>query len=146
MHAPSLTPRGTPAQWCIVVLLAVIATTLLIATVQALTPVAAAQPVSNGGEPEATFAVAGQIAPNTFGLYLVDPSRQTVLLYEVATGFSQNAATRKLVLRAARTYRFDAQLEEYNTEPKPGEIADQVRTARPIEPAGRLDGRPDPQE
>ena len=70
------------------------------------------------------FAVAGQISPNTYGLYLVDPQRGGLAVYEYVP------AERRLHLRAARAFSYDLQLESYNTEPSPGEVADMVNQAR----------------
>jgi hypothetical protein len=72
------------------------------------------------------FAVAGQISPDTYGLYLVDPQSRNVVLYEYVP------SQRRLHLRAARSIAYDLQLESYNTEPDPGDVADMVRKARRI--------------
>lgn len=75
------------------------------------------------------FAVAGQITPETFGLYVLDPRRESLAVYE----YVPNPRTGpRLHLRAARSVMFDLQLESYNTEPSPMEIADMVRQARRV--------------
>jgi hypothetical protein len=108
-----------------VALLAVIAAVLIIVACQANSP-AYAQPIGAGGEPQGVFAVAGQISRDAYGLYLVDPQQSTVVVYEY------NPGTRRLRLAASRTFLFDRQLESYNTDPLPSEVADMVRQARRI--------------
>jgi hypothetical protein len=83
-----------------------------------------AQEVGAGGQPQGVFAVAGQITRNSYGVILVDPARHGLVVYEYDPG------DRQLRLRAARNYTYDMQLESYNTDPKPGEVAELVRQAR----------------
>lgn len=130
-----MTPASTPseprsgssaAQWCIVTLLVVIAAVLVIAVFQT-GPQAQAQVAPGSAAPQqGTFAVAGQISPSSYGLYLVDPQYSTIMVYEYDAGH------RRLGLRAARTFLYDRQLEAYQTEPLPSEVADLVRQARRI--------------
>jgi len=124
---------GRKIEMCVVALLAAAATALLFMLVQA-TPTSLAQSVQPGPSGERFFAVAGQITPGTYGLYLVDPDRGGLVVYEYVP------VKRQLVLRAARTCVYDLQLESYNTSPQPSEIAALVREARKI-PEG--DARPD---
>ncbi|MBN2212011.1 MAG: hypothetical protein JW709_11505 [Sedimentisphaerales bacterium] len=57
-----------------------------------------------------------QMTPSTNGFILVDKLHQTICLYEYRHHAS--AADRQgLVLVAARSYRHDTQLEDYNTAP-----------------------------
>ncbi len=74
--------------------------------------------------PEGVFAVAGEIARDAYGVYLVDLRRSTICLYQYYSG------DRRLRLVAARTYVFDAQLDSYNTEPTPEEVSKLVAGAR----------------
>lgn len=117
--------RATAAQWCIVVLLSVIATTLVLAVVQ-VGPQAEAQQVGVGGQQQGVFAVGGQITRDTYGLYLVDPDRGCMAMYEYV------ASERRLRLMATRNYTYDLQLDSYNTDPQPSEVAEMVRQARRI--------------
>ncbi|NQU76687.1 MAG: hypothetical protein HQ546_10280 [Planctomycetes bacterium] len=112
-------------QWCVVVALAMAAMGALVAAIGPL-PAASAQPTQTSGQPTAMFAVAGQITPKTYGLYLVDLQREAIVVYEYVP------SDRRLELRAARTAVYDLQLESYNTQPPPGEIAEIVRKARRI--------------
>ena len=113
-------------QWCVLILLAAVAGLLLMALAEPL-PEAAAQPASGAGGH--LMAVTGQLTPNTYGLYLMDTERGTLVVYEIVP---QGRDSRILQLRAARTLVFDTQLEAYNTAPDPAEIAEMVRQARRI--------------
>jgi len=73
----------------------------------------AASPAAGNGR---VFAVAGQLTKDTYGLYLVDLDNATICMYEWIP------QTRKLRLQAARTYLYDSQLDEYNTEISPREV------------------------
>lgn len=95
---------------------------LLVQLGMSLSP-AQAQDTSGGGA-EGVFAVAGQISPETYGIYLVDVRRGTICLYQYLSN------TRKLKLMAARTFLFDRQLEDYNTEPDPREVKKLVAEGR----------------
>ena len=101
------------SRWLVVVLLSVIATCLLI-QVGVATSSADAQVTGAGADK--LFAVAGQITPGAFGLYLVDLEANTICVYQYVP------TDRKLKLVAARTTLFDRQLDEYNTQPSPREI------------------------
>ena len=115
--------HASPATWLVVALLSIIAACLLIevgATVASAGPKPALTGVAAG---DSVLVVAGQITPNNYGAYLVDQANRTICVYEWLP------ASRKLTLRAARTYRFDRQLDEYNTEPPPREIEQMVTQA-----------------
>jgi len=71
------------------------------------------------------LAVAGRIAADTYGLYLVDREQGTIVVYRWAPGKPD-----KLKLAAARNCTFDLQLDEYNTEPSPAEIRSLVREGK----------------
>jgi len=117
----------SPARWLIVVLLAVIAALLAIET---MVNVASARgSVVTAAGNGSVLAVAGQITRDNYGLYLVHLDRRTVCVYQ------WQANRRKLVLLAARTYAFDQQLDEYNTEPSPSEIRDMVDKGRRLDEA-----------
>lgn len=118
------------AQWLIVVLLAFIAGALggrLLfgqdpAVAQADSAGAATGPA---GGADGVFAVAGQITRDTYGLYLVDVRRGTICVYQYFSG-RQNL----LRLVAARTFIYDRQLDSYNTQPLPKDVAKLVAEAR----------------
>ncbi len=82
--------------------------------------------VSSGGSGN-IFAVAGQITHDNYGLYLVDLKHSTICVYQFLPGND-----RRLKLMAARTYLYDTQLDEYNTEPSPQQIKNDLSRARPL--------------
>ena len=65
------------------------------------------QPVSSGGA-RGVFAFTGQLSKNTFGVYVVDVDAMTLWAYEY---LPQKSCLR---LAAARTWRYDRYLENYN--------------------------------
>jgi len=111
-----------------VLLLAAIAAALWIEVGSAQTPA--------GAEPQAAGAagglvvVAGEVAKDSFGVYLVDPANGTMCVYQYVPG------TRKLRLMASRNFRYDCQLDEYNTEPAPREIQKLVQQHRRLTEGG----------
>ncbi|MCD4823415.1 MAG: hypothetical protein K8S55_02315 [Phycisphaerae bacterium] len=110
-------------RWSLVVLLAVIAVSLLV-TLGLSAASAEGGSVSSGGKDD-VFVVAGQISRETYGLYLVDYKNSTICIYQYLP------KTRKLRLMAARTYRFDVQLDEYNADnPLPREVKKLVQQQR----------------
>jgi len=118
-------PIGSAAQWTIVAVLAAIA--VFLAAELAFSPSPAGAQTGSAEPPQAAggvFAVAGQVTRDSYGLYLVDLRNDTICLYEYVGG------DRRLWLRAARTFKYDRQLDSYNTEPAPAKIADLVSQAR----------------
>ena len=104
----------TRATWLVVILLAVIATCLLI-EVGFATSAARAQVTSAGAK--GVFAIAGQITRDSYGLYLVDLENATICVYQYLPG------SRRLRLMAARTYVFDCRLDDYNNaDPLPRDV------------------------
>ncbi len=62
-----------------------------------------------------------QMTPSTNGFILVDKLHQTICLYEYRP--TAAADRQGLVLLAARNYRYDTQLEDYNTaQPRPDDV------------------------
>ena len=112
---------SAPAQWLIVVTLSMLVGAL-VAQLLLSAPAAEAQTGSAGRS--GTFAIAGQLTANTYGLYLVDTGNGTICLYEYVP------AERRFWLRAARTFVQDLQLDAYNTKPPPKEIMEMVNQAR----------------
>ena len=113
-------------QWWVMILLGTVAGSLLVAL---------AQPSGGAPSPDSrppsgpVIAVAGQLTANTYGLYIVDNERGSLVVYEYVP---HDRESNYLQLRAARTLVFDTQLEAYNTAPDPAEIADLVRQAHRI--------------
>jgi len=131
MHSTNSQPRcvrpASPGKWLVVVLLAVIAVCLLIevgfATSAAKGQVGSASRISSAAK-GGVFAIAGQVTPDTYGLYLVDYENATICVYQYLPG------NRQLRLMAARTYAYDRQLDVYNTQPSPREIKQLVEQHR----------------
>ena len=71
-------------------------------------PVPEVPPVAGGN---GIFVMPCQLHPDVWGCYLVDTQRQTMSVYEYRAG------ERALVLSAARNFRFDLDLKNYNTIP-----------------------------
>ena len=130
MSQPDVGASGHGAvRWCAVICLAAVAAALMALAARPIST-ASAQSTQAGGQPAGLFAVAGRITSDTYGLYLVDAQRGSVVVYEYLP--ARQPAQSRLVLRAARTVVYDLQLESYNTEPSPMEIAELVRQARSI--------------
>jgi hypothetical protein len=111
------------AKWSVAAALAVTAAALLwlsgaSAADDPHTGVAAS---SNG-----VLLVAGQVASDSYGLYLVDTQSHTICVYQWVP------ANRKMRLIAARNYGFDLQLDDYNNEKEtsPAEIRKLVEQQR----------------
>lgn len=122
-HVTTYTRRaGSPAKWSIVLLLGAIAVALLIEVVSS-TSTARAQ-VRTGGAKKGVVVVAGNITPQTRGIYLVDLDNDTICVYEYAS------ATKRLRFLAARRFTYDCQLDEYKTEPPPREMKEIVEGSK----------------
>lgn len=107
--------------WIIAILLAIIATTLLVRSQDslALTPAFADQPMAGA---RGVFAFTGQLDKNRYGLFMMDVDSSNVWCYEYLP------STRKLKLVAARSFRFDRYLENYSCdEPSPEQIQEMLR-------------------
>lgn len=112
--------------WVIAVLLAVIATTLVLRVDDALlrqgTAVAqtSATPVGPRMGARGISAFIGQLTRNSYGLFMIDVDTGTVWCYEVGSG---GDGAKQLRLVAARSWVYDRYLEEYNvTDPTPSAV------------------------
>ena len=117
MHADSASsaaaaPRRLSSQtvlWVIAMLLAVIATALIVRSPQPFgMPMAMADSPMLGAR--GVFAFTGQLDKNKVGLFMMDVDNTTVWCYEY---YPQ---TRKLQLAFARSFTFDRYLEAYNND------------------------------
>lgn len=73
------------------------------------------QPAIAGGA--GVFIMPGQIQEHVWGCYLLDVDAKTLCAYQYTAG------DRQLRLAAARSYRYDTKLENFNTEkPTPREV------------------------
>lgn len=78
-----------------------------------MTSTASAQPVPEqpiaGGN--GIFVMPCQLHPEVWGCYLLDTQRQSLCVYEYRAG------EKALILSAARNFRYDLDLKNYNTFP-----------------------------
>jgi hypothetical protein len=79
----------------------------------------------------AVFAVPVQIARDSYGLVMVDTAAQTLWVYEMN---SRGPAFNRLRLLAARSWRYDRLLQQYNTgEPTPEQVRTLVENLGPLQ-------------
>lgn len=120
MDRTSITPESPRhagvGKWLIVILLSVIATCLVIEVGNGADVAMADASVAASGGDEGVIAVSAQVTADSYGVYLLNPKRGTMAVYQY------QPRSRKLRLMAVRNYGFDIQLDEYNTEPSPREI------------------------
>lgn len=101
-------------------------------------PAALAQrqaPIAGGA---GMFVMPAQLSHNTWGCYLMDVDRGTLMVYQFLPGAS------KLQFVAARNFNNDRGMTNFNTSPSPQEIADlveranqQLRTGAPTPEPGK---------
>lgn len=119
------TSRRTPhpVLWLIAAALVVIAVVELVQLSDARGPriggQAFAQSVTSGGA-RGLFAFSGQLSKTTYGVYMVDLDAMTTWVYEY---LPQKGCLR---LAAARTWRYDRYLENYNICDLPPEVVEQM--------------------
>jgi hypothetical protein len=96
--------------WIIAILLAIIATALVVRSSESF----GVQRAFGNDPPlpgaRGVYAITGQLAENRYGLFMMDVDSGNIWCYEYLPG------TRKLMLVAARTYRYDRYLEDYNND------------------------------
>ena len=126
---PQTQPRSgvSPVMWVVAALLAVIAACLLVEV--GMSVASARAPVAGAAAGDSVLVVAGQLTRDSYGVYLVDIESRSICVYQWLSG------ARKLRLAGARTYTYDRQLDEYNTEPSPSEIKKIVSKARRLDEA-----------
>ena len=117
MAAPRSNNSLVWALWVNAGLLAVILIVLLGRTgAPSILPAAFAQnqpPIAGGA---GVFVMPAQMQQNVWGCYLLDVDNKTLCAYQFYPG------EKKLRLTAARSYRYDTKLENYNTEMSPREV------------------------
>lgn len=101
----------------------------------ALLPMAMAQnqpPIAGGA---GVFVMPAQFSSNTWGAYLLDVDSQTLAVYVYLPG------ERQLQLVAARTYRHDRRLQQFNTAaPSPREVEELLRMEERVRRGAGSDG------
>jgi hypothetical protein len=83
-------------------------------------PAAMGQPVQPIAGGAGLFLMPAQFSSNTWGCYVMDVDSQTLCAYQFLPGEKQ------LRLVAARNFRFDRRLGNYNTSPAPLDVKDLV--------------------
>jgi hypothetical protein len=76
------------------------------------------QPIAGGG---GLFLMPAQFSPNTWGCYVMDIDTQTLCAYQF------DGPGHSLHLMAARNFKNDRRLSNFNTQPAPNEVADWVK-------------------
>jgi hypothetical protein len=110
-------------RWVLVTVLSMAAGALLTTALTGTTQAVGQESGKRSVDP--VLVVSGQISSNAYGLYLVDYEQKTICVYQYTP------KERNLRLVAARTYRFDVQLDEHNTaSPKPREVQEMVKSQR----------------
>lgn len=100
-------------------LLAIVAMQALRPDAPRFTDSALAQSVNSGGS-RGIFAFTGQLSKGEFGVFMVDVDAMTIWAYEYQ---SQKSCLR---LAAARTWRYDRYLENYNSCDLPPDAVEQM--------------------
>ena len=95
------------------------------------------QPIAGGGN---LYLMPGQMSLNTFGCYVMDTDAQTLCAYQFYPG------EKALRLVAARNFRHDRRLGNFNTDPDPRDVEKWVELernrGRAPAPVGGADGGP----
>lgn len=78
------------------------------------------QPIAGGG---GIYLMPAQFGQNRWGCLVMDIDAQTLCAYEFLTG------KKMLELVAARNFRFDRRLENFNTNPPPAEVLQLLNNA-----------------
>ncbi len=123
---PTNDGRRQTVLWVIAVLLAVIATTLVVGGRQpvGIQPVFGDSPMVGA---RGIFAFTGQLDKTSYGLFMMDVDNRTVWCYQYLP------STRKMKLVAARSFDFDRYLKAYNVEsPTEDEVRSMLEDQRRI--------------
>jgi hypothetical protein len=125
--AVALASRPT-VLWVIAILLAVIATTLILRLDESAMSRGVAFAQAPSGEARlgarGISAFSGQITRNTYGIFMLDVDTGTIWCYELS---GATDGPKQLRLVAARSWVFDRYLEEFNVgDPTPAAVADLV--------------------
>lgn len=106
---PAPQQRQQTVLWIIAILLAIIATALIVSPRASFLPTANASPSMLGAR--GIFAFTGQLDENSYGLFMMDVDSSNVWVYQYQPGAKQ------LKLVAARSFLYDRYLEEYKNDP-----------------------------
>ncbi|HEY7115186.1 MAG TPA: hypothetical protein VH475_01295 [Tepidisphaeraceae bacterium] len=84
-------------------------------------------PIAGGA---GVFVMPAQMAVNVWGCYLLDVDNKTLCAYQFYPG------EKKLRLTAARSYRFDTKLENFNTDIPPREVKAMIERQQAADAGG----------
>ena len=111
---------GIERRWLPAAVLAAVALCLFLIGSKILLPTNAQADLKTGFERSEILVVPMQLDRDCYGLAMVDTVGQTLWIYEIN---NRGPAYSRLKLVAARSWRYDKQLEQYNTaEPKPEQV------------------------
>ncbi|HEX8523726.1 MAG TPA: hypothetical protein VF669_15835 [Tepidisphaeraceae bacterium] len=85
------------------------------------------------------FVVPAQFSGNQWGCYVMDVDSQTLCAYQFFPG------DKNLHFIAARNFRYDRQMPDFNTQPSPDEIKELVQKRQEGAGAGKAPAAPAPQ-
>ena len=123
--------RSNTVWWVLTVVLAVIATALVMRRDTDWLPAALAQNATGAGPMQGSrgiYAFTGQLTPKSFGLFMMDTDTGTVWCYEFQRGPSGEPQMR---LVGARSWVYDRYLEEFNVaDPVPSAVKVLVQQQR----------------
>jgi len=110
-----------PVYWVIAASLIVIATTLLVRSDGGgLSNLALGQPIAAEAGSGGVFAFSAELSNGVYGVYMVDMDSQTIWCYEY------RGAKKCLRLAAARSFKYDRYLENYNVCDVPPEVVQKM--------------------
>ena len=118
--------------WVMAVLLAVIATALVLRLDEALLAKSALAQTTGTGkfspDKQYIYAFTGQLTSKSYGLFMLDMDTSTLWCYEMQKSRDDQL---RMKLVAARSWLFDRYLEEFNVlDPKPGAVRLMVEQQR----------------
>jgi hypothetical protein len=108
-----------PVFWVIAIALVVIAVEVALKADAPGMPAAFGQATSSAGL-RGVFAFSGQLSKTSYGIFMVDVDAMTIWIYEY---LPQKSCLR---LAAARTWRYDRYLEDYNGCGPPPDVIEQM--------------------
>ena len=107
-------------------LIAIVSTTIAVILLSQQSSALSAGEAEQGNlsSPATVDAMPIQLRPGIEGIALIDKDNYTICIYQYQ---SHRPDHERLVLLAARSFRYDIQLEDYNTaEPRPAAIKDLI--------------------
>lgn len=123
--------RFGPGGTTLLLLITIVSTAIVVILFSRQLTAVSEKPIIEEPDGEIAFveAFAVQIRPGVEGIAIVDKKHYTVCLYQYQ---AHRPAHEGLVLLSARSFRYDVQLEDYNTaEPHPAEVKQLLQAPPP---------------